>query len=106
MGAVAALGSDVLVVTDQHPRSEDPAVIRRALVDGARAARPDAVIHEVTPPEEAIATAVSLVGEGDAILWAGPGHQHYREIHGVRTPFDAEGAATDALRRAGWPVPA
>lgn len=106
MGAVAALGSDVLVVTDQHPRSEDPAVIRRALVDGARAARPDAVIHEVTPPEEAIATAVSLVGEGDAILWAGPGHQHYREIHGVRTPFDAEGAAAEALRRAGWPVPA
>ncbi|MFI8631338.1 Mur ligase family protein [Microbacterium sp. NPDC077663] len=105
MGAVAALGSDILVVTDQHPRSEDPALIRRALIDGARAARPDAVIHEVTPPEEAIATAVSLVGEGDAILWAGPGHQHYREIRGVRTPFDAVAAAADALRRGGWPVP-
>lgn len=104
MGAAAALGSDVLVVTDQHPRSEDPALIRRALIDGARAARPDVIVHEITPPEEAIATAVSLVGEGDAILWAGPGHQHYREIHGVRTPFDAEAAAADALRRAGWPV--
>lgn len=104
MGAVAALGSDILVITDQHPRSEDPALIRRALIDGARAARPDVVVHEVTPPEEAIATAVSLAGDGDAILWAGPGHQHYREIRGVRTPFDAAGAAQDALRRAGWPV--
>lgn len=105
MGAAAALGSDILVVTDQHPRSEDPATIRRALIDGARASRPDAVIHEVTPPEDAIAAAVSLAGDGDAILWAGPGHQHYREIAGIRTPFDAVGAAQDALRRGGWPVP-
>ncbi|EZP26693.1 Mur ligase family protein [Microbacterium oleivorans] len=105
MGAVAALGSDILVVTDQHPRSEDPATIRRALIEGALAARPDAVVHEVTPPEDAIATAVSLVGDGDAILWAGPGHQHYREIQGVRTPFDAAGAAREALRGGGWPAP-
>jgi len=103
MGRTAALGSDVLVVTDQHPRSEDPARIRIALIAGARRARPDAEIHEVTPPERAVEVAVSLVGAGDAVLWAGPGHQHYREIAGVRVPFDAAGAARAALRAAGWP---
>lgn len=105
MGRAAALGSDVLFITDQHPRSEDPATIRRALIDGALAARPDAVIHEVTPPEDAIAAAVALAGDEDAILWAGPGHQHYREIAGVRTPFDAEAAGRAALRASGWPTP-
>lgn len=104
MGSTAVLGSDVLVITDQHPRSEDPALIRAALIEGARAARPDAEIHECTPPEKAIEFAVSLAGDGDAVLWAGPGHQRYREIQGVRTPFDAPGLARDALRRAGWPA--
>ncbi len=104
MGRTAIEGSDVLVVTDQHPRSEDPAVIRAAVIAGARAARPDGEIHECTPPERAIAFAVSIAREGDAVLWAGPGHQHYREIAGVRTPFDAAALAQDALQRAGWPI--
>jgi UDP-N-acetylmuramoyl-L-alanyl-D-glutamate--2,6-diaminopimelate ligase len=104
MGRAAVLGSDILVVTDQHPRSEDPATIRAAVIAGARAARPDAEIHECVPPERAIELAVSLVGDGDAVLWAGPGHQQYREIAGVRTPFDAATLAQDALRRAGWRV--
>ncbi len=102
MGRTAVLGSDILVVTDQHPRSEDPGALRSAVIAGARAARPNAEIHECAPPERAIELAVSLVGEGDAILWAGPGHQHYREIAGVRTPFDAAALARDALRAAGW----
>ncbi|MFS0867999.1 Mur ligase family protein [Microbacterium sp. 179-B 1A2 NHS] len=104
MGRAAALGSDIVIVTDQHPRSEDPATIRAALVAGARDARPDVTVFDVAAPEEAVARAVSLAGEGDAILWAGPGHQHYREIAGVRTPFDAEEVARTALRRAGRPV--
>lgn len=104
MGRTAVLGSDVLIVTDQHPRSEDPAVIRAALVAGARAARPDADIRESVPPESAIELAVSLVGEGDAVLWAGPGHQHYREIAGARIPFDAGALARATLSAAGWPA--
>ncbi len=103
MGRTAVLGSDVLVITDQHPRSEDPAVIRAALLAGARAARPGAEIYECASPERAIELAISLVGEGDAVLWAGPGHQHYREIAGQRIPFDAAGLAQAALVAAGWP---
>jgi UDP-N-acetylmuramoyl-L-alanyl-D-glutamate--2,6-diaminopimelate ligase len=102
MARVAAEGSDILVVTDHHPRFEDPASIRATLVEAARAARPGHEIHEVSPPESAIRTAVSLVGEGDSILWAGPGHQDYRDIRGERTPYSARDEARAALREAGW----
>ncbi len=105
MGATAVRGSDILVVTDHHPRFEDPDAIRETLLEGARRARPDAEVHESSPPEQAIALAVSLVGEGDAILWAGPGHQDYRDIRGQRTPYSARELARRALRDAGWPVP-
>lgn len=105
MGRTAVLGSDILVVTDHHPRFEDIDAIRATLIDGARAARPDAEIHEYSPPEVAIVEAVALVGDGDAILWAGPGHQDYRDIRGVRTPYSARELARRALRDAGWPVP-
>ena len=105
MGRTAVLGSDILVITDHHPRFEDPDSIRATLVEGARMARPDAEIHEYSPPERAIVEAVKLVGDGDAILWAGPGHQDYRDIRGQRTPYSARELARRALRDAGWPVP-
>lgn len=105
MARTAVEGSDILVVTDHHPRFEDPESIRATLVEGARRARPDAEIHEYSPPEQAISAAVGLVGDGDAILWAGPGHQDYRDIRGVRTPYSARELARRALRAAGWPVP-
>lgn len=106
MARTAVHGSDVLVVTDHHPRFEDPDAIRATLVAGASAARPDAEIHEHSPPERAIREAVALVGDGDAVLWAGPGHQDYRDIRGVRTRYSARELARRALRDAGWPVPA
>ena len=105
MGRTAALGSDILVITDHHPRFEDPASIRATLLEGARRAQPDAEIYEYSPPERAIVEAVALVGDGDAILWAGPGHQDYRDIRGVRTPYSARELARRALRAAGWDVP-
>jgi UDP-N-acetylmuramoyl-L-alanyl-D-glutamate--2,6-diaminopimelate ligase len=102
MAQVAAEGCDLLVITDHHPRFEDPASIRKTLFDAARAARPELEILEVSPPEAAIRKAVSLAESGDAILWAGPGHQDYRDIRGVRTPYSARQEARDALRENGW----
>lgn len=103
MGRVAAQGSDILVITDHHPRFEDPASIRRTLLEGAALAEDQPQeIHEVSPPEAAIKKAVSLAREGDSILWAGPGHQDYRDIEGVRTPYSARELAREALREAGW----
>jgi UDP-N-acetylmuramoyl-L-alanyl-D-glutamate--2,6-diaminopimelate ligase len=105
MGRTAVEGSDILIVTDHHPRHENPDSIRATLIEGARRAQPDAEILEFSPPERAILEAVALVGDGDAILWAGPGHQDYRDIRGVRTPYSARELARRALRGAGWPVP-
>jgi len=104
MARVAAAGSDIVVITDHHPRFEDPASIRRMLVDAAREAFPGKQIVEVSPPEAAIDYAVDLARDGDAILWAGPGHQDYRDIRGVRTPYSARELAREALVRHGWPV--
>jgi UDP-N-acetylmuramoyl-L-alanyl-D-glutamate--2,6-diaminopimelate ligase len=102
MAKVAAAGCDILVITDHHPRFENPASIRKTLVDAARAFRPELEIHEVSPPEQAIRLAVSLVKPGDAILWAGPGHQDYRDIEGVRTPYSARAEARAALKEQGY----
>jgi UDP-N-acetylmuramoyl-L-alanyl-D-glutamate--2,6-diaminopimelate ligase len=102
MARVAAAGCDILVITDHHPRFENPASIRRALVEAAHEFRPELEIHEVSPPEAAIRLAVSLVGPGDAILWAGPGHQDYRDIEGIRTPYSARAEVRAALKEAGY----
>ena len=102
MAREAVTRSDVLVVTDHHPRFEDAASIRRTLVAAARAARPDGEIHEVSPPPAAIRVAVGLAGPEDSILWAGPGHQDYREIRGVKTAYSAREEARQALEEHGW----
>lgn len=102
MAENAVNGSDILVITDHHPRFEDPTSIREALEAAARVSRPDGQIYNVSPPEAAIVKAVSLVESGDAILWAGPGHQDYRDIKGVRTPYSARALARQALADAGW----
>lgn len=102
MARVAAAGCDILVITDHHPRFEDPASIRKTLVEAAKTFRPELEIHEVSPPEAAIRVAVGLVKPGDAILWAGPGHQDYRDIEGVRTPYSARAEARAALKEHGY----
>jgi UDP-N-acetylmuramoyl-L-alanyl-D-glutamate--2,6-diaminopimelate ligase len=102
MAQVAAAGSDILVITDHHPRFEDPDSIRAGLEKSARESYPNHEIYNVSPPEAAIRKAVSLATTGDAILWAGPGHQDYRDIRGVRTPYSARKEAREALKEHGW----
>jgi UDP-N-acetylmuramoyl-L-alanyl-D-glutamate--2,6-diaminopimelate ligase len=106
MGAAAALNSDATIVTDHHPRWEDAAVIRAGLLKGAVEARPDGDIREIFPPETAIKAAVAMLGENDALLWFGPGHQTHREIQGVRYPYNPRGMALEALEESGWGGPA
>jgi UDP-N-acetylmuramoyl-L-alanyl-D-glutamate--2,6-diaminopimelate ligase len=90
MGAAAAAGSDVLVVTDDNPRSEDPAVIRAAMLAGVRDVPEDrrAEIHEVAGRRDALAAAVALARPGDALLVAGKGHETGQEVDGTVHPFD------------------
>ncbi|SDS89671.1 Mur ligase family protein [Microterricola viridarii] len=102
MGAIAARGADAVVITDFHPRFEDPASIRQALLDGARAAVPDAELYEIADPRAAFRAALALAGDGDAVLYAGPGHEDYQEVAGVKLPYSARDDARLALREAGW----
>lgn len=103
MGRAAAELADVVVITDDDPRREDPEAIRAGLLDGARSVA-GATVHEVPDPSEAIRFAVSLAKEGDSIVWSGPGSQSYRDIGGVKVPYSAREHARQALREAGWPV--
>jgi len=102
MARVSAEGCDILVITDHHPRFEDPASIRAQLLVGAKSVENGPEIFEVSPPEDAIRFAVSIAQEGDSILWAGPGHQNYRDIRGERTVYSARDLARSALAEAGW----
>jgi UDP-N-acetylmuramoyl-L-alanyl-D-glutamate--2,6-diaminopimelate ligase len=102
MGREAALGSDLLIVTDHQPRSEDPALIRGAVLAGARAAKPAGDIREVAAPEEAIRVAVREATAADTILWAGLAEKDYREVAGVKIPFSVLDETRAALAEAGW----
>ena len=90
MGELAARGADLLIVTDDNPRSEDPAAIRRAMLDGASSvpAAERGEVREVGDRAEAIAAAVAAAREGDTVLIAGKGHEPGQEIAGVTYPFD------------------
>lgn len=87
--ALAAASADMLIISDQHPRDEDPAVIRKALMDAAKSAMQPEKVLEIADPKEAITKAVNLVSQDGAVLWCGPGHLTYREISGSKVPFDA-----------------
>jgi UDP-N-acetylmuramoyl-L-alanyl-D-glutamate--2,6-diaminopimelate ligase len=103
MGAIAARLADVLVVTDDNPRSEDPAAIRAAVLDGAHGVPADerAEILEIGSRRDAIRRAVSLAGDGDTVLVAGKGHETGQEVGGpddrVVHPFDDRDEVRAAL---------
>jgi UDP-N-acetylmuramoyl-L-alanyl-D-glutamate--2,6-diaminopimelate ligase len=90
MGTIAARDADVLVVTDDNPRSEDPAAIRTAMLDGALAvpAAKRGEVLEVGGRADAIAAAVQRARDGDTVLVAGKGHETGQEIAGTVHPFD------------------
>jgi UDP-N-acetylmuramoyl-L-alanyl-D-glutamate--2,6-diaminopimelate ligase len=88
MGAAAAARSDVLVVTDDNPRSESPGDIRAAMLAGALSEAEHGELHEIGDRRAAIVAAVDAARPGDAVVVAGKGHETGQEIHGVRHPFD------------------
>jgi UDP-N-acetylmuramoyl-L-alanyl-D-glutamate--2,6-diaminopimelate ligase len=99
MGAAAAAGSDVFVATDDNPRSEDPAVIRAAMLAGVREVPEDrrGEVLEVAGRRAAIAAAVGLACPGDTLLIAGKGHETGQEVAGTVHPFDDRAVLREAL---------
>jgi UDP-N-acetylmuramoyl-L-alanyl-D-glutamate--2,6-diaminopimelate ligase len=82
MGEAASRFADLVIVTDDNPRGEDPAAIRRAILAGASAAR------EVPGRREAIEAAVAEAGPADIILLAGKGHEQGQIVGDQILPFD------------------
>lgn len=86
MGQIAATAADLVVVTDDNPRGEDPADIRRAVLAGAAAG--SARVVEIGDRRAAIAYAVDWARPGDVVLVAGKGHETGQTACGRTQPFD------------------
>lgn len=100
MGRAAGLGADLVVVTDDNPRREDPAAIRAAVVAGALAVADRAQVLEVAGRHDAIRAAVAAAGVDGTVAVVGKGHETGQEIAGQVHPFDDRvelRAALDAL---------
>lgn len=88
MGQAAAAAADLVIVTDDNPRSEDPGAIRDAVAHGALAtARADSV-RVVPDRRAAISEAVAAARRGDAVVLLGKGHEQGQEVAGTMHPFD------------------
>jgi UDP-N-acetylmuramoyl-L-alanyl-D-glutamate--2,6-diaminopimelate ligase len=96
MGAEAARRADLLVVTDDNPRTEDPAAIRASILAGTREVSTGSVV-EIGDRAEAIAYAVRQARPGDAVVVAGKGHETGQEVHGVKHPFVDAAVLADLL---------
>jgi UDP-N-acetylmuramoyl-L-alanyl-D-glutamate--2,6-diaminopimelate ligase len=102
MGRAAARGADLVVVTDHHPRHEDPAAIRAALLRGASASGGRAVVVEMPEPARAIRRALHGLGDDDTVLWVGPGDTDYRLVASEEIPYSPRRDARTALSEIGW----
>ncbi|MGQ0846395.1 MAG: UDP-N-acetylmuramoyl-L-alanyl-D-glutamate--2,6-diaminopimelate ligase [Sporichthyaceae bacterium] len=103
MGEVASRRADVLILTDDNPRSEDPAEILSELRRGAESVFADeaAELHLQHDRAAAIALAVRLAKAGDTVVVAGKGHEQGQEAAGVVRPFDDRTVLRAALAGGG-----
>ena len=97
MAGIAADLADVLIITDDNPRTEDPAAIRAEMLAGTRDASGE--VLEIGDRRAAIAEAVRRAVAGDIVLVAGKGHETGQEIDGTVHPFDDREVAREELDR-------
>jgi len=95
MAAAAAQYADVVIVTDDNPRSENPAAIRKQALAGAPGAR------EIAGRSEAIREAAGTLKSGDVLIIAGKGHEDYQIIGDQVLPFSDRSEAVKAVRALG-----
>ncbi|MCK0093942.1 UDP-N-acetylmuramoyl-L-alanyl-D-glutamate--2,6-diaminopimelate ligase [Yoonia sp. F2084L] len=103
MGAAAAQNADIVIVTDDNPRSEDPTTIRAAVMAGAVQAGGSDSITEVGDRAEAILRGIDMLAAGDALLIAGKGHETGQVVGDTVLPFDdVEQASVAVAALEGW----
>jgi len=102
MGRAAVEFSDVVILTSDNPRTEDPLTILREVEAGVREAlqgRPSVQYHMVADRREAIGTAVRLARPGDILLIAGKGHEDYQLVGTKKMHFDDREVAREAIQQ-------
>jgi UDP-N-acetylmuramoyl-L-alanyl-D-glutamate--2,6-diaminopimelate ligase len=102
MGRAAVEYSDVVVLTSDNPRTEDPMAILREVETGVREAlqaRPHVAYHLIADRREAIGTAVRLAQTGDIVLIAGKGHEDYQILGTKKVHFDDREVAREAIQQ-------
>jgi UDP-N-acetylmuramoyl-L-alanyl-D-glutamate--2,6-diaminopimelate ligase len=99
MGAVASTSADVVIVTNDNPRSEDAASIADAIEAGAR--KGAASLRRILDRREAIACAVELAAPSDIVVIAGKGHEKTQVVGSEELPFDDVVIARHAATREG-----
>jgi len=102
MGAVVAQLADVVVVTSDNPRSEDPIAIIDEVLEGVRAHRPDGPDVVLPDRREAIAEILRAARPGDVVVIAGKGHEIGQQFATVTYPFDDRAVAAEELDELGW----
>ena len=97
MGRIAGELADIVIVTDDNPRSEDAAVIRRQVLAGVTAKTP----IEIADRSEAICTATDMMQNGDVLVLAGKGHEQGQIVGATSIPFNDADEARKAVARLG-----
>ncbi|MEZ5059107.1 MAG: UDP-N-acetylmuramoyl-L-alanyl-D-glutamate--2,6-diaminopimelate ligase [Saprospiraceae bacterium] len=87
MAQISCSYSEMVILTSDNPRSEDPETIIKEMEEGVPEEQKNQILS-ITNREQAIRTAVKLAKNNDIILVAGKGHEKYQEIKGVKHPFD------------------
>jgi UDP-N-acetylmuramoyl-L-alanyl-D-glutamate--2,6-diaminopimelate ligase len=99
MGAIAAKDADIAVVTDDNPRTEEPAAIRREILAGMHDGT--AKIIEIGDRRGAIESAIAMLGQGDMLVVAGKGHEAGQIVGAQVLPFSDHEVIREALHRTG-----
>lgn len=97
MGKIAAENSDLVIVTSDNPRDEEPELIINEILKGIDNSFNSKVIV-IADREQAIKTACTFADKNDVILVAGKGHENYQEIKGVKTHFDDKEVLLEYLK--------
>lgn len=101
MGRIAGTLADLVYLTDDNPRLEDPELIAAAILEGTRGTQ--ARVVRLSSRALAIRAAVEEAGAKDGLVVAGKGHETYQDFQGIKTPFDDRQVLREALRASGFP---
>jgi UDP-N-acetylmuramoyl-L-alanyl-D-glutamate--2,6-diaminopimelate ligase len=96
MGAAAAAGAELVIITDDNPRSEDPAAIRAEILSGVPVADRNRIV-EIGDRRAAIRAAVAAASRGDSVIIAGKGHEQGQYVGDQVIPFSDADELGDAL---------